>query len=89
MELSNESSVIERDACPRCRTSGNDTRGDNLAIYSDGHVHCFCCGYHRCGNGTTIKETPVTAEFNKINGRCDALPHRRLDDKTVRQYGYE
>lgn len=89
METQNESTVIARDACPRCRASGNDTRGDNLAVYDDGHTHCFCCGYHRNGDAPTVKEPVKMTEFNKINGRCDALPHRRIDHKTVRQYGYE
>jgi hypothetical protein len=32
--------------CPRCRELGNDNRGDNLVVYSNGHSHCFACGYH-------------------------------------------
>lgn len=39
--------VIKHEACPRCRANGKDRRGDNLAVYSDGGVHCFSCGYHR------------------------------------------
>lgn len=32
--------------CPVCQDKGRDTRGDNLASYSDGGKHCFSCGYH-------------------------------------------
>jgi hypothetical protein len=32
--------------CPRCREIGRDNRGDNLAIYRDGSMHCYACHYH-------------------------------------------
>lgn len=32
--------------CPRCRSNGKDSRGDNLVEYPDGSGHCFSCGYH-------------------------------------------
>lgn len=35
------------EACPKCRSNGRDNRGDNLAVYRDGSVHCFSCGYHK------------------------------------------
>lgn len=35
------------EACPKCRKIGRDNRGDNLAVYRDGGVHCFACGYHK------------------------------------------
>jgi Zn ribbon nucleic-acid-binding protein len=35
------------EACPKCRERGHDSRGDNLAVYRDGSVHCFACGYHK------------------------------------------
>jgi len=38
--------VVRHEPCPRCRELGNDTRGDNLAVYSDDGKHCFACGYH-------------------------------------------
>lgn len=37
--------VIKREACPACREKGDDTTGDNLAVYSDGHSFCFACGH--------------------------------------------
>lgn len=57
----NESHVLRTEACPECRKLGNDRSGDNLAIYSDGHVYCFRCGYHT--GRTKIKlnsETPTS-----------------------------
>lgn len=35
------------EACARCREKGNDNRGDNLAVYTDGSAHCFACAFHR------------------------------------------
>ena len=40
--------VVRFEQCPRCAKEGRDSRRDNLAVYSDGSVHCFGnCGYHR------------------------------------------
>lgn len=41
-----ESYVVSKERCPKCAKVGNDTSGDNLAVYSDGHKYCFGCGYH-------------------------------------------
>ncbi len=40
------SRVVATEQCPQCARLGNDTRRDNLAVYSDGGAHCFSCGYH-------------------------------------------
>ena len=38
--------VSHREACPKCRSRGKDTSGDNLVIYvGDGGSKCFACGY--------------------------------------------
>ena len=41
--------ITNKERCPKCATMGKDTRGDNLAIYNDGHSYCFGCGYYRSG----------------------------------------
>ena len=38
---------VHYEQCPRCLERGRDSRGDNLASYSDGSYHCFSCGFHR------------------------------------------
>ena len=38
-------SKVTFEACPRCRSTGHDRSGDNLAHYPDGHKYCFRCGY--------------------------------------------
>lgn len=61
--FSNESHVIRKEQCPKCRELGNDRSGDNLAVYSDGHTFCFACGHgnRRTGINRTTKpnETAV------------------------------
>jgi len=36
---------VHHEQCPRCRATGRDSSGDNLACYPDGHKYCFACGY--------------------------------------------
>ena len=42
----NPNTIIGRARCPSCASQGKDTSKDNLALYSDGHEHCFACTYH-------------------------------------------
>jgi len=59
--MRNDSYVIRKEPCPKCRELGNDRSGDNLAVYSDGHEYCFRCGY-MAGRRTLGTTTPkVTA----------------------------
>ena len=38
---------LYNEGCPRCQKLGNDKAGDNFAIFSDGHAHCWSCGFYR------------------------------------------
>jgi len=60
------SKFLHYEACPRCRSNGNDNRGDNMGCYSNGSRHCFSCGYH---------EFPKSSAIFSINDR-------RLDNAT-------
>ncbi len=40
------SRVIKHTRCPRCAELGKDRRGNNLAIYDDGHSYCYGCAYY-------------------------------------------
>lgn len=40
------SHFVKTTRCPKCAEIGNDRKGDNLAIYSDGHKWCYSCGYY-------------------------------------------
>lgn len=60
------SHVTSRKRCPRCRKEERDTSQDNLVCYSDGHSHCFACGFSiRASSIETLrsklntKETPI------------------------------
>lgn len=45
---------VRHEPCPECRKNGNDRKGNNLSVYSDGGVHCWNCGFHR--NGDSLQE---------------------------------
>ena len=42
----NPSTFVEHKPCPACRDTGGDRAGDNLSVYSDGHVYCNACGHY-------------------------------------------
>jgi len=44
------SHFIKHERCPKCSAMGQDRSGNNLAVYSDEHKHCFACGYYVRGN---------------------------------------
>ena len=55
--------------CPRCRSQGKDTAGDNLVLYPDGGGHCFSCGYHEHG-----AKVPFILKEQKPNVPKSMLP---------------
>ncbi len=55
--------LISKEQCPKCASNGGDTRRDNCAVYSDGHKHCFKCGYTKGGKYSIFK--PVKKEVKK------------------------
>jgi hypothetical protein len=57
--------------CPKCEKQGQDQKGDNLAVYSDGHAYCFACGYY--------KPAPLTEQLRSLSNQ-DANP--RTDHPT-------
>lgn len=54
--------------CPKCVANGKDSRGDNLVVYSNGHSHCFACGYH----GFPKHYIPQLKEDNVPKSVCPA-----------------
>lgn len=42
---SSQSQHLKNGPCPRCQSQRHDSKGDNLATYSDGHQWCWSCGY--------------------------------------------
>lgn len=89
-----QSSVFMRhEPCPKCRESGNDTDGNNLARYSDGHGHCFSCGYYEKGEGEN--ESPSPSSFspskrptNYLDVSYRPLTKRGITQETCQLFGY-
>ena len=64
----NQNHHLKNGPCPKCQLQGLDSKGDNLATYSDGHQWCWSCGYYTNPNKILsyqskdvkidIKETP-------------------------------
>lgn len=80
-------SFLHKTACPRCQANGNDTSGDNLAVYED-HVYCFSCKYFK-GESMEVQEPPPIKDLKPLNGRVTDLSDRGIDEKTCRLYGYQ
>lgn len=70
------SKLVRREQCPKCAADGHDRSQDNLAIYDDGHAHCFRCEYHLFNNQELVDLTYVY-EF---------LPWRGIDRRTMEFY---
>jgi twinkle protein len=82
---------VGKEPCPKCREKGEDTSGDNLVKYSDGHGYCFACNHYLRADGTapvesTLKEAPK--DWKPIAGKIEALTHRNLREATARLFGY-
>lgn len=80
-----------KESCPKCRENGEDSSGDNLVRYSDGHGYCFACNHYQRADGTepvqrALKEETQT--FKPVGGQVEALPHRSIREATARLYGY-
>jgi len=79
------SKLLRHDSCPACSSK------DNLAVYDDGHSHCFGCGHQI----QPKEETPVVVqevyssdkpliEFVSIK----AIPKRNITQETAKLFNY-
>ncbi len=82
--MTEESSFVRKEPCPKCGSR------DNLGRYSDGHAHCYGCGYRERGDGSsyTPSKSKGTIMFDPIQGEYRALPKRGLTEETCRKFGY-
>lgn len=70
--------VVSKEPCPRCRKLGRDSKGDNLAVYSDGGTWCFACNRGTVDPSAGSLETYESedlmefgrAEWDKIKKLC-------------------
>jgi hypothetical protein len=87
------SHFIKHERCPKCSAIGQDRSGNNLAVYSDGHKHCFACGYYVRGDiieryKQKVIEKPTSySSFQRArNFSSDALVYLKkygLTDKEI------
>ena len=77
--------------CPQCRGQGRDTKGDNLAVYDDGHKYCFACGYWEGDKPMNdMKPEPVYDEdWKPYKGTCQVLSHRGINQDATRKFDYQ
>ena len=89
--LNEGSSVFLRhEPCPQCRETGGDVDGNNLARYSDGHAHCFCCGYHEKGEGSDNESSSSYSRrpANLLDVTYRPLKSRGITQETCQVFGY-
>lgn len=59
--------LLHQERCPKCAERGQDNKGDNLAVYNDGHVYCFSCGYNYGGNGFSSFHVKQHVKEHKVS----------------------
>lgn len=78
-----ESSFIRHEPCPSCGSK------DNLGRYTDGHAHCFGCGYYEHGDAdTSIARKPVNPNLTEYyEATVDPLTARGITEETCSKFG--
>lgn len=80
-----DSVFSHHEPCPKCGSR------DAMAIYTDGHGHCFSCSSYVHANGTfTQKEQGRKMNAELIGGgEYRALTKRGISEETCRKWGYQ
>jgi len=73
--------VASRQPCDDCGSS------DAVAVYADGHSHCYSCGKHK-HDGEPTRAKPTKSVKGLINGQIQSLSRRLIREDTCRRYGY-
>ena len=83
--------VVRKEQCPKCAERGEDSSGDNLAVYDDGHAYCFSCGHYRFPDGETPPDAEVedNESFSPVMGKYQRLIKRFIEEETCRKWGYQ
>lgn len=79
------SSFIKNTACPRCRKQGKDRHGDNLALYSDGGMWCWSCGYGKKGMAMRPQE-PLEQPLEAFSRWTRVLPSHHVQNLLERGF---
>lgn len=84
-----DSTCVRHDPCGQCGSS------DNLAVYTDGHAHCFTpgCGFHTGPDEAAGSESRPGGRGARVGSGLvevtpTALPKRRLTEATCQFWGY-
>tara|TARA_R110000824_G_scaffold241589_2_gene430349 strand:+ start:2843 stop:4480 length:1638 start_codon:yes stop_codon:yes gene_type:complete len=85
MKEHNDSKVISKKPCPKCRTKGEDRKGDNLAVYDDGHDYCFKCGFLQFDKEEALNIKPKRTL--EMTGEYGAIKDRKISEAVARKYG--
>ena len=104
MSAREQSVFTGHEPCPRCREHGRDTKGNNLARYSDGHAYCHACGYLENGRDESgpgkerafrasarddaRRERARGSGFSPLPVAFRALKARGITMETCRHFGY-
>jgi twinkle protein len=89
------STAVDKTQCPKCAETGGDSSGDNLVVYSDGHGHCFACGYHASNARGEPEEQPktrskkVSAKDIITGGAFERIAARGLTAETCEFLNYQ
>ena len=82
------SKVISKTPCPVCRKKGEDSRGDNLANYDDGHSYCFKCSHMIMNNKSMdLHKAIKTKKDLEMIGESRAITDRRISLPMVQKFG--
>lgn len=86
-----DSAFVRHEPCPRCRDSGGDGHGDNLARYDDGHGYCHVCQYYEHGEGDGGEPTIRSKQdvsFDPVPVNIVPLSKRGITVETTNCFGY-
>ena len=77
--------VVLKQACPTCRSVGNDKTGDNQIVYSDGNTHCFACSTTTFADGNIPIHTPKVKGIEMI-GTSGPIKDRKISMNIVDKF---
>jgi twinkle protein len=83
--MDDDSTFTHHEACPSCNSS------DALAMYTDGHGHCFSCSHyqHADDSAPTPKEPTMKSPVRLLEGlSVDRLAKRGITLETCKKFGY-
>ena len=84
--MSNDSEFVKHLPCTTCPSS------DGMALYSDGHTHCFVCNTtsNTDGNSTSNRNVSKDVYFSDlVQGQAISLPKRKLTMESCRKWDYK